>query len=115
MREVSTMSTMANANSNSIEPTIRALGQLSSSSQGAVMVLVRQLAEREGIGVALTGSSGIQVPAEGIPLWPGFGQAVLFLCILYNHYSRLLSHMAFGNKTDYSVGRRVRLIIFEYV
>lgn len=63
------MSTTANIGGNPIEPAIRALVQLSPSSQGAVIALVRQLAEREGISVALTESPGIQTPAEGIPLW----------------------------------------------
>ena len=63
------MSATANTSGNPIEPTVRALGQLSPSSQGAVAALVRQLAEREGISVALTESPGIQSPAEGIPLW----------------------------------------------
>lgn len=48
------MSTSANTNDNILEPTIRALQQLSPSSQGAVIALVGQLAEREGVNVALT-------------------------------------------------------------
>jgi len=52
-----------------LEPIIRALHQLSPSSQSAVIALVRQLAEREGIGVPLTAAPGLQSPAEGIPLW----------------------------------------------
>jgi hypothetical protein len=63
------MGATANAGNSSIEPTVRALGQLSPSSQGAVTALVRQLAEREGISVTLAGSPGIQKPAEGISLW----------------------------------------------
>ena len=63
------MNPTAIINSNSIEPTIRALGQLSPSSQGAVVALVRQLAEREGISFALAEPPGLQVPADGIPLW----------------------------------------------
>ncbi|MCK4722049.1 MAG: hypothetical protein KAT75_02040, partial [Dehalococcoidia bacterium] len=39
MWEVKVMSTIANANSSSIQPTVRALGQLSPSSQGAVVAL----------------------------------------------------------------------------
>lgn len=63
------MNPTAIINRNSIEPTIRALGQLSPSSQGAVVALVRQLAESEGISFALAESPGLQVPADGIPLW----------------------------------------------
>lgn len=48
------MSTTANADGSSLEPTVRALQQLSPSSQGAVIALVGQLAEREGVNVALT-------------------------------------------------------------
>jgi len=40
MREVSSMNLTANAESNPIEPTVRALRQLSPSSQGAVAALV---------------------------------------------------------------------------
>jgi len=69
MREVSMMSTMANTSDNTLEPTVRALGQLSPSSQGAVMALVRQLAEREGISMESANTPGFQSPAEGIPLW----------------------------------------------
>jgi integrase len=63
------MNTAANTESNTIEPTIKALGQLSPSSQGAVIALVRQLAEREGISVELSNTLVLQSPAEGIPLW----------------------------------------------
>ncbi len=45
------MKLTANANGNSIEPTVRALGQLSPSSQGAAIALIRQLAERGGVRV----------------------------------------------------------------
>ena len=50
------MNPTANANSSSIEPTVRALGQLSPSSQGVAIALIRQLAEREGVSVALAES-----------------------------------------------------------
>jgi len=63
------MSTTANMESNSIEPTMRALGQLSPSSQEAVMALVKQLAEREGITIMSTLAPGLQSPTDGIPLW----------------------------------------------
>ena len=63
------MSTSANTNSNTLESTVRALGQLSPSSQGAVVALVRHLAEREGISVESSNTLGIQSPIEGIPLW----------------------------------------------
>ena len=54
---------------NTLEPTVRALGQLSPGGQQAVIALVRQLAEGEGISVALAGAPGLQTPMEGIPLW----------------------------------------------
>ena len=63
------MNPTANTGSNPIEPTVRALGQLSPSSQNAVVALVKQLAEREGINMEPTNAPGIQTPAEGIPLW----------------------------------------------
>ena len=52
-----------------LEPTIRALGQLSPQSQRAVISLVRQLAQREGIDVPLTASQGLQSPIDGVPMW----------------------------------------------
>lgn len=55
--------------SSSLEPTVRALHQLSPQNQETIISLVRQLAQREGIDVPLTASSGLQTPAEGIPLW----------------------------------------------
>jgi len=55
--------------SNSLEPTIRALHQLSPSSQQVVMALVRQLAEREGINIPSAQAPGLQSPIEGLPLW----------------------------------------------
>ena len=54
---------------NSLEPTVRALHQLSLQSQETITTLVRQLAEREGINVPLTASQGLQTPAEGVPIW----------------------------------------------
>ena len=63
------MKPTTNTISNPIEPTVRALGQLSPGSQGAVAALVRQLAEGEGISVEPTGVLGLRSPAEGIPLW----------------------------------------------
>ena len=53
----------------SLEPTIGALQRLSPNGQQAVIVLVRQLAEGEGIMVASTSAPGLQTPMEGIPLW----------------------------------------------
>ena len=52
-----------------LEPVVRALCQLSPQSQELVTSLVRQLASRESISVALTAAPGLQSPAEGIPLW----------------------------------------------
>ncbi len=63
------MNPTANTESDRIEPTRRALQQLSPSSQSAVAALVRQLADREGISVEPTGALGLRSPAEGIPLW----------------------------------------------
>ena len=54
--------------SNAIEPTIRALNQLSPQSQETIICLVGQLAQREGINVPLTQAPGLQSPIEGIPL-----------------------------------------------
>jgi hypothetical protein len=54
---------------NVLDPTARAISQLSPQSRETVTALVRQLAEREGITVALTSGAGLQTPAEGIPLW----------------------------------------------
>jgi hypothetical protein len=48
------MNTTANIEGDLIEPTMRALRQLSLASQGAVAALVRQLAEREGISMEPT-------------------------------------------------------------
>jgi len=52
-----------------LEPVVQAVHQLSSQSQELVISIVRQLAEREGVNVALTAAPGLQTPAEGIPLW----------------------------------------------
>lgn len=62
------MSTTANTGYNTLEPIVRALGQLSPSSQGAVTALMRQLVEREGISVELTNAPALRLPIEGIPL-----------------------------------------------
>ena len=59
------MNPTANIDSNSIEPTIRALRQLSPQSQQAAIALVKQLAEREGMNIALSAAPGLQTPAEG--------------------------------------------------
>jgi len=56
-------------NDNELEPAVRAFHQLSPQSREIAASLVRQLAEREGITVALTASQGLQTPTEGIPLW----------------------------------------------
>ncbi len=45
------MNTTANTEGNTVEPTVRALRQLSPGSQGSVAALVRQLAEGEDIGI----------------------------------------------------------------
>ena len=52
-----------------MEPTVRALNQLSPQSQEIASSLVRQLAEREGIAVALSQAPGLQTPIEGVPMW----------------------------------------------
>ena len=57
------------ATDSALEPTIKALCQLSPQSQETVISLARQLAEREGINVPLAQAPGLQSPIEGIPLW----------------------------------------------
>ena len=42
------MSTMVNRYGNTLEPTVKALGQLSPQSQETIISLARQLAQREG-------------------------------------------------------------------
>ncbi len=54
---------------NSLEPTTKALQQLSPQSQEIAASLVRQLAQREGINGPLSQAPGLQTPVEGIPLW----------------------------------------------
>ena len=54
---------------NALEPTVRALNQLSPQSQETIVSLVRQLAGREGITVAMTQAPGLQTPIEGVPMW----------------------------------------------
>ncbi len=61
----------------SLEPTIGALSQLSPNSQRAVIALVRQLAEGEGVNVALASTPGLQSPIEGIPLWLAEYQGII--------------------------------------
>jgi len=53
----------------SLVPSIQALNQMSPAAQQAVITVVKQLAETEGIAVASTLSPGLQAPAEGIDLW----------------------------------------------
>ena len=53
----------------SLEPTVRALYQLSPQAQEIAASLVRQLAQREGINVPLAQAQGLQAPIEGVPLW----------------------------------------------
>ncbi|MFC1941544.1 tyrosine-type recombinase/integrase [Chloroflexota bacterium] len=53
----------------SLEPTVRALQQLSPQSQETAIALISQLAQREGVNMPLTSAPGLQSPAEGIPLW----------------------------------------------
>jgi len=55
--------------SNSLEPTVRALHQLSPSSQEAIVALVKQFAQREGVNVPSAQSPGLQSPIDGVPLW----------------------------------------------
>ena len=63
------MNTKANRYGNTLEPTVRALSQLSPQSQETIISLVGQLAQREGIDVPLAQAPGLQTPAEGMPLW----------------------------------------------
>ena len=57
------------AANNALEPTVRALQQLSPQNQETIISLVRQLAGREGVTVASAQSPGLQTPTEGVPLW----------------------------------------------
>lgn len=52
-----------------LESTVKALNAISPPNQELVAILVRQLAEREGINVGISPTPGLQTPAEGIPLW----------------------------------------------
>ena len=52
-----------------LESTVKAYNALSPKSQELISLMVRQLAEREGINMALTSAPRLQTPAEGIPLW----------------------------------------------
>ena len=65
------MNTAANIENRQIEPTMRALRQLSLGSQGAVAALVRQLAESEGVSVEGGGvklrETSPRSPTPGLP------------------------------------------------
>jgi len=52
-----------------LRPVVHALAQLSPQSQEMAVTVIRQLAEREGINVPIGPAQGLQLPAEGIPLW----------------------------------------------
>ncbi len=52
-----------------LESTVRALNAMSPQNRELVALLVRQLAEREGITMSLDAVQGLQSPVEGIPLW----------------------------------------------
>ena len=52
-----------------LQPTIRALQQLSPQSQSLVASTVKQLAEREGVEVPPAPTPGLKTPMEGIPMW----------------------------------------------
>ncbi len=52
-----------------LRPIERTLAHLSPQSQELVAVMVRQLAEREGVAMAKASVPGLQTPAEGISLW----------------------------------------------
>lgn len=53
----------------SLVPSVAALAQMSPVAQQAVIALIRQLAEAEGIRVASALAPGLQAPAEGVGLW----------------------------------------------
>ena len=53
-------------NDSALEPTVRALSQLSPQSQETIASLVRQLAGREGINIPLIAYSGLPTPTERI-------------------------------------------------
>jgi len=78
----------------SLEPTIRALGQLSPQAQEIAASLVRQLAQREGINVPLTQAPGLQTPAEGVPMWLAKPRAERYLLTNPHDRTRLkLQHV----------------------
>ena len=52
-----------------VEQIAQMLGMLSPASQDMVAMMVRQLAEREGVAVVHTASAGLQLPADGIQMW----------------------------------------------
>ena len=52
-----------------LEATISTLNQLSPSSQDLVILLVNQLAQKEGITIALSPTMGLQTPMDGFDLW----------------------------------------------
>lgn len=52
-----------------LEPTVRALRQLSPQSQSLVASTVKQLAEREGVDVPPAPTPGLKAPTDGIPMW----------------------------------------------
>lgn len=52
-----------------LESTVKALNALSPPNRELVALMVRQLAEREGITMAIGPAQGLQTPAKGIPLW----------------------------------------------
>jgi hypothetical protein len=74
-----------------LEPVVQALHQLSPQSQELVTLMVRQLAEREGVNVPLTAAPGLQTPAEGIPLWVAKLKAERYAARtvhMYQYYAR---------------------------
>lgn len=52
-----------------IETTVKALAGLKPQSQELVAILVRQLAGQEGVDMASSAAPGLQIPADGVPLW----------------------------------------------
>ena len=82
---------------NSLEPTMKALNQLSPQSQEIAVSLVRQLAEREGITVTLAAAPGLQTPMEGVPLWVAKLKAERYSQRTIHMYQYLASRYLNGN------------------
>ena len=75
-----------------MEPTVRALNQLSPQAQEIAKSLVRQLAEREGITVTLSAAQGLQTPIERVPMWVAKLKAERYSPRTIHMYQYLVRH-----------------------